>query len=298
MNGRYLSSLLFVAVSGLGTLYLATEAVLQVFGKSICASDGCKVVAQYARYGDLSIVLAGAATLALLTLLSASGLRTVNDRRERLLTLVLVAALAAEGFFVGYQLFWLSTLCIFCLSVFGIFASLGILRIAAGHADALAGFGAMAVLPALLALLLPPGGAPLPAEGQYILFTSADCKHCAEIKKELEEKHIVFSNMPIREHAATLRNLGIVHVPTLLVNGSSEKVFLTGTDAIRRHLGCTPAASAASVQRPQKQKSASSPAAPPPSTGKIELFAPAGAQNPLFAPLPDDGLCKEDKKCD
>jgi len=57
MNGKYLSSLLFLAISALSTLTLLVEAVLQLFGKSICATEGCKVVAQYTRFGDLTMVL-------------------------------------------------------------------------------------------------------------------------------------------------------------------------------------------------------------------------------------------------
>ena len=236
INGRYTSSLAFLIVSGLGSLYMLVEALLQAQGKSICASEGCKVVAQYSRYGDLSMVLLGLATLSFLSVLAASGLRSVTAGRERLLNLVLVAALAAEGFLVGYQVLWLSTVCVFCLSAFGIFLLLGVLRLLAGQREILFGFATLGALLALFFLILPSGGRTLPAEHKVILFHSSDCKHCAEIKKELDDARIEVEHVLVKEYSATLKSIGIEHVPTLLVNGPYEKRFLTGTDAVRGYI--------------------------------------------------------------
>jgi hypothetical protein len=301
MNGRYLVRLLFPIISALGSLYLLTEAVLQSQGKSICANEGCKIVAQYSRFGDNAIVVPGLVVLVVLALLTAKDLRTVSVTRERIVNTLLAAALAAEGFFVGYQLVWLSTVCVFCLSVFGIFVTLGALRVMAGHQEVLAGFGSLAVLYALFFLVLPAGGSALPRNRQYILFSSTDCKHCAEIRKELEERHLDVLHVAVKEHAAMLRNLGIEHVPTLLVSGPVEKVFLTGNDAIRRHLACGPGQNMPETRKRTGKSGTQSQSAPVPSAslplGTLNLFAPSG-QDPLFNPLPDDGMCKEDVKCD
>jgi hypothetical protein len=156
------------------------------------------------------------------------------------------------------------------------------------------------VLYALFFLVLPAGGAALPQNRQYILFYSSDCKHCAEIRKDLEARHLDVLHVAVKEHAAMLRSLGIEHVPTLLVNGPAEKVFLTGNDAIRRHLACGPEPKLPETEkRPGISDTASRRVSGPsvvPSEGTLNLFAPSG-QNPLFNPLPDDGVCKEDVKC-
>ena len=301
MNGKYLSRLLFLIISALGSLYLLTEAVLQTQGKSICANEGCKVVAQYTRYGDNSIVVPGFVVLLVLALLAANGLRSTSETRERIITFLLVTALSAEGFFVGYQLVWLSTVCLFCVSVFGIFVILGILRVLEGYHEVLAGFGSLVALYALFFLILPSGaGSAFPINRQYVLFYSPDCKHCSEIWKELEEKHIDVMHVAVREHAATLKTLGIEHVPTLFVNGSTEKVFLTGNDAIRRQLSCISGQKYSETQKRSKKVGMVSRNAPIRTgglpEGSLNLFAPSG-QNPLFNPLTDDGLCKEDVKC-
>ena len=52
-------------------LFVLTETIMQFFGKSICFTEGCKVVSQQVRYGEISILLIGLATFALLALFSA-----------------------------------------------------------------------------------------------------------------------------------------------------------------------------------------------------------------------------------
>jgi uncharacterized membrane protein/glutaredoxin-related protein len=299
MNGNYLSSLLFLIIGVLSSLYLLLETVLQSFGKSICPTEGCKVVSQYTRFGDLTMVLLGLGTVAVITALAARGMRSVNEARDKIINFLLIVSLAGEGFFVGYQLFRLHAICVFCLSVFGIFVVLGILRILAGHREVLAGFGALAAVLTLFYLILPTGGTALPLDQKYILFYSPDCKHCAEIRKELEENKIEVRHVEVKEYAPLLKNLGIEHVPTLLVNGKYEKYFLTGIDAIENHLFCKPASAPAG--RPGEKKNAAvdkkkdTTGAP---AGQFNLFAPSATPNSIFNPLPDEGLCKEDVKCD
>ncbi len=297
MNGTYLASLLFLLTSALGTVYLVVEAVLQFLGKSICVSEGCKVVSQYTRFGDLSMVLLGLGVLALLTVLAARSMRSSGAGSDRLIDVVLVAALAGEGFLAGYQLFHLHTVCIFCLSVLGIYIVMGVLRIAAGHRGAAAGFGALLVVLGLVYLVLPSGSA-LPLDGKYILFFSPDCKHCQEIRTEMERQGIGVVDVEVKEHATTLKNLGIEHVPTLMVNGPYEKIFLTGTDAIRRYLAACKSAqppAAGITSRPRSPLSPSEKSAP---SGTLNLFSPLGTPGQIFNPPPDEGLCKENAKCE
>jgi hypothetical protein len=301
MNGKYLSALLFLAVSALSTLTLLVEAVLQLYGKSICATEGCKIVAQFTRFGDLTMVLLGLGTLALITVLAAQELRSVSARSERVINFLLVVALAGEGFFVGYQLFRLDAVCVFCLGVFGVFVVLGGLRILSGQREVIGGFGALLAVLGLFYLILPAGGTALPRDAKYILFFSADCKYCSEIRKELEEKKLDVRHVAIQEYAATLKNLGIEHVPTLMVIGPQEKSFLTGADAIRRYLlTCEQA-------QPAEQKKQASRTAPrsggtqtisDQGAGSLVPFSPGGGSNLIFSPLPDTGICKEDVKCD
>jgi hypothetical protein len=299
MNGKNVLTRLFVIMSALSSLYLLLEAVLQSFGKSICATEGCKIVTQYTRFGDLAMVLLGLGTVAVITALGAQGMRSVSDVRDRIINFLLVVSLAGEGFFVGYQLFRLHAVCVFCLSVFGIFLVLAFLRMLAGHREILAGFGSLLAVLSLFYLILPSGGPAIPLDQKYILFYSPDCKHCTEIQKELDENKIVVAHVLVKEYSLLLRNLGIEGVPTLMVNGPSEKIFLTGTDAIRKHLFCQPEP----VRSPKRSKKApgtmeDNKKSAEHATSRFDLFAPRTTLNPIFNPLPDEGLCKENAKCD
>jgi len=295
INGTYLSSLLFLITGIIGALYLLVEAVLQTFGKSICQTEGCKIVAQYTRFGDMTMVLLGLATVAVITVLAARGMRRESAAGDRVINFLLIVSLAGEGFFVGYQLFRLNVVCVFCLSVFGIFVVLGALRVLGGHREIAAGFGALIAVLFLFYLVLPAGGTDLPRDHKFILFYSTDCRHCAEIRKELEERKIEVRHVEVKEYSSLLKNLGIEGVPTLLVNGPAEKLFLTGADAIRRYLVPPAAARPAKMPAPEvknRRKDAARPAGP------IDFFAPPDPRGSVFQPIPDDGLCKENTKCD
>jgi hypothetical protein len=94
--------------------------------------------------------------------------------------------------------------------------------------------------------------------------------------------------------------MGIEHVPTLMVNGPFEKVFLTGTEAIRTYLSSCQPPAASSSQAVKKAKPAleskqSDPSRP---AGQLNLLVPPIGPDQIFNPRPDDGLCKEDVKCD
>ncbi|HEX9020945.1 MAG TPA: hypothetical protein VF903_06765, partial [Nitrospirota bacterium] len=135
---------LFLTVSALASGFVLVEAVLQFFGTSLCFTEGCKLTAQYTRFGDLSVLLIGFLTFSSLAAL------TVCDRfyhatwTGSLINLILVVALACEGFFMGYLMFRIHTFCLFCVIIFGLMAILGLLRLFSGERGMIAGFAAMA----------------------------------------------------------------------------------------------------------------------------------------------------------
>ena len=240
MNERHGHIKYFFIVSVLGSLYLLVEAGLQLFGRSVCVSEGCGLVAQMARFGDLSTVLIGFIALGLLALLSGLNLRRQSGQLDSAINLALIAALATEGFFVGYQIFWLPEMCPFCLSVFGLFLILGLLRWMAGWKETAAGFAAFALVLSFVGLVLPPRVTAIPSDKKMILFYSEECRYCSEIKEEINKNKLEITPVLVKDYTPALKSLGINSVPTLLVNGRYEKVILTGREAIRRYLADLP----------------------------------------------------------
>jgi len=298
MKEKHVSTATFFIVSALGALYLLVEAGLQVFGRSICVSEGCGLVAQLARFGDLSIILIGFVALAFLALLSCWNRRKRSGLLDSAINLALIAALAAEGFFVGYQVFWLPEVCLLCLSVFAIFVLLGLLRLLAGWKEVVAGFAAFAAVLCFVGLVLPPRGMALPTDKKMILFYSPECRHCSEIKEEIDKNKLEITPVLVKEYTTTLRNLGVDNVPTLLVNGKYEKLILTGKEAIRRYLAACqssgkstpPAADVPVFKKESSSKSGD--------FGSVRPLPTWGVPNTLFNPPTDEGVCKEEQKCD
>ncbi|MDO9529258.1 MAG: vitamin K epoxide reductase family protein, partial [Syntrophales bacterium] len=146
---------LFPIVSFTGLAIVIIELFMQLFGTSVCPTEGCRVVAQHARYGDIAMLIPGIMVFAALALLSGFNLVLREKRLDWFINIILTAAIAAEGFLVGYQAFRLHTSCTFCLTVFAIFVLLGILRILEGHKEVVSGFAIFIVILGLFSLVLP-----------------------------------------------------------------------------------------------------------------------------------------------
>ncbi len=298
MKERHGSGKIFFIFSLLGSLYLLLEAGLHLFGRSVCVSDGCGLAARTTRFGDLTAILIGFFGLSLLALLSGLNLRRPTKILDSAINLILIAALATEGFFVGYQIFWLPEVCLFCLTVFGIFLFLGILRILAGWKEMVLGFAAFAVVLCFVGLILPPPGTALPSDKKMILFYSEDCRHCIEIKEEIAKNKLDITPMLVKEYTAALKNMGVESVPTLFVNARYEKLILTGKEAIRRYLATCQSSknSSPAVSGPSPSKKESPLKSGNSGSGSLSL--PLGETNPIFNPSNDEGICKENQKCE
>jgi uncharacterized membrane protein len=290
-------STIFLIVSVLATLFVLTELIMKSFGKSICVTEGCKMTAQSARFGDVSIFFIGLATFSSLSALAILNRRIQKPVIDRLINLVLVTALAGEGFFMGYLAFRIHTLCLFCVTIFCFMIALGITRLLSGEKDIIAGFAALAAV-FIIQYLVLPAGVPvnLPANERLILFYSKDCKHCSEVIQELDDKKISVAHLPVNEYVGFLKNLGIENIPTLMVNDPYQKIFLTGKDAISRYLlACT--ASKATVPKTVKTTKTSKKSKPAAAStdAAIDIFNQPGL---LTGPTPSaTDMCKEDEIC-
>jgi hypothetical protein len=281
-------------------LFVLAEIIMQSFGKSICQTEGCKVVAQHARYGDLSILLIGIVTFFLLSLLAFLSLYGKRKGLDPLINLILIVSLACEGFFTGYQAFAVHVPCVFCLIIFGIMVALGLLRLLAGETSMIAGFVSLAAVFSLFYLVLPATATVvLPDQDRLILFYSKECKHCAEIMKEFEENKMPVKHVEVNEYVSYLKSMGIEHVPTLYVNSLYQKIFITGNDAIRRYLfTCSEAAKTTETAKPKANSGDTKKPGKTDEPGMTEdIFNPQGLFTQPDIPASDSGMCKEDEVC-
>src|SRR6185369_9322281 len=162
---------LFLAVSILATLFVLIEIAMQSLGRSICATEGCKTTAQYARFGDISILLAGLGTFFSVAALTILNRHARKAGIERLINLILIVALTGEGFFMGFLAFKIQTFCLFCFIIFCFMVTLAALRVLSGEREVAAGFATLAAVFLMHYLILPAGvTAKLPANDRLVLF--------------------------------------------------------------------------------------------------------------------------------
>jgi glutaredoxin len=290
---------IFLALSLLATIFVLAEIIMQSFGKSICQTEGCKVVALHVRYGDISILLIGLVTFFLLALLSYLELYSNKTGTGSFINLIVIVSLACEGFFTGYQVFSIHTPCLYCLIIFALMVVLGIIRLLAGNQEVIAGFLSLTAVFSMFYLVLPSGvTVDLPANDRFILFFSKDCKHCAEVIQKLDDKKIMVQHLDVTEYSAFLKSMGIDTVPTLMVNAPTQKLFITGQDAILRYLlSCEPPQEIkpSDKKKTKKDESVAAPAPGSGTAGDIFILPPL-----LTAPsvsAEKDGVCKQDEVC-
>lgn len=291
----------FLATAMLGALFLLTELIFQSLGKSICPTEGCRVVSQNARFGDISILLLGLSTFSLLAFLSYSALNRSRTDYEKYINLILVASLAAEGFFVGYLAFRIHMACIICLTTFGFFLILCILRLFSGEKEVAAGFLSFAGVFALFYLILPAGGSIRMPAAELVLFYSQDCKYCTEVREKIEAHKLPVTHLLVNEYSGLLKNIGIEHVPTLFVNKKNHKQLLTGRDAIDQYLFPVLREQTQQNSQPGYAPTAKNIFPPPvvsPPAGSNIAIIPKGSPAPFIIQSLDGGVCAEDKKED
>jgi glutaredoxin len=291
---------IFFGVSALGALFVLTEIIMQALGKSLCFTGGCKVAAQTARFGEISILIIGLLLFVSLALVTASNLSRMRPVFERIINIILIVALACEGFFMGYLAFRLQTVCLFCVIVFGLLVILGMLRLLSGHHEVVAGFAASAAIFSLLYLVLPVGvPINLPEHERIILFYSKDCKYCAEVVAELERNNISAKHVDVGAYSGLLKSIGIEGVPTLMVNDPNQKVFFTGQDAIRKYLAvCSATRSGGDKTSPAKARNSQLAPSPGHETElKFDIFTQQDLLSGAGGTASGSGLCKEDEIC-
>jgi uncharacterized membrane protein len=293
---------IFLTTAILGILFLIIEIILQSFGKSICETEGCKLIAQYTRFNDISFLLTGLVTFTALAMLSFMSLYRNKTRFDRYINLILVVSLSAEGFLTGYQAFRLHTLCAFCLTIFGLFLLLGIWRILYGEKEVIAGFLSFAGVFALFYLVLPAGTAMHLPEEELLLFYGRDCKYCAEVMKEMKDNKVKVVTLPVGEYSGFLKNMGIEHVPTLYVNRKNQKMFLIGKGTIDQYLFCKQKVTPAKETKPKAMMHTEQKPESQTAIGTNESDRPSIPNDispvDLFIRDNDKGMCKKTEKCE
>ena len=230
---------IFLFISLASLIIVSIELVMQLLNTSSCHTEGCKIVAQYARYGDMAMLVPGILAFASLSLLSGLNLFIHERKVDWIINIILSAAITAEGFLVGYQTFRLHVFCAFCLVVFGFFLILGVLRVLEGHKEVAIGFAGFIVIISLFYLVLPVGtnvNCDCIKNSRLTLFYNDACPHCEAIESMCKDCDVEVNTVSAKKHVALFDSMDISEVPVLLINDEREKRILVGESKIREYL--------------------------------------------------------------
>jgi len=111
----------------LASLVVAVQIVILMLGKNgLCLSQGCQVVDQLTRVSPLLFNVAGLFFFQAV-FWGVYRVRSAAANRVKLVRLILLAGLAAEGVLVGFQQIVAGAFCTYCLIVLGFIALLNLL---------------------------------------------------------------------------------------------------------------------------------------------------------------------------
>ncbi|SMP11757.1 hypothetical protein SAMN06265339_0963 [Desulfurobacterium pacificum] len=222
---------LFKIVLLFGILLTSAEFISNLLHKSICSTEGCRIVAESVRFSDAVIVLVGLLVFLAIFLLSLCK----KEVCQKLIDALLITALSAEGVFVGYQLFRVKTICIFCITVFLTFVVLTLIR-SIERRFVLTGFLTFVSVLFVMFMLKPAGTNNVSFSATYTIIYKEGCPHCEKVMKEAEEKGVKLEKLNAQKCISFLKSLNIKEVPVLVVNKKAEKIIVIGDKNIEDFL--------------------------------------------------------------
>ncbi|MBT8490443.1 MAG: hypothetical protein KJN62_05290 [Deltaproteobacteria bacterium] len=230
----------FVLVCVIGLILVVAELAFQLFNASICTTEGCQVAIRQTRYGSISILMPGIAIFLILALLTKNNMSQHKEYFDKAVSMLLIAALSAEGFLVGYQAFRLQAVCAFCIVVFGIFIILALLWFLEGRREMVSGFACFFTVLTLMYLIMPVSPAHLDSKNignsMLTLFYDSSCNSCENINELCKECDIQVNKIVAGSNIEFLNFMDIKQLPVLIVNGTEEKKIIIGESRIIEYL--------------------------------------------------------------
>jgi uncharacterized membrane protein len=235
----------------LGGLLTLAELILSLLNSSLCSSVGCRIVESYLRFDERYMYALGFLFFCALY---------VTERKEafkKYSSLLLMFALAAEGYLVGFQFFVAHTVCPFCIALASVIICMALLKLISGVREPmLAGF-CLFVLTGALVGSINIASTPIPTDRHYVLIHSKDCTHCEEVIRFSKERAIPLALIEARDVKSALGWMGIDAVPILICNDDDGKKIYSGVTTIKAVLtakGYEPSAKETIVQSKPSRK--------------------------------------------
>ncbi|ODA44397.1 Vitamin K epoxide reductase [Thermodesulfovibrio sp. N1] len=206
------------------------EFIFQLIGKSLCQTEGCRIVESFVKGGDIVLLIFGIFLFTILFFLSFKK----GQKADYSHSLILIIALTVEGYLLGFQSFILKEFCVFCLTIFGFLFIATIYRFMQGRRELIYAFVCFLAVFFIIYIVNPQIN-EFPSS-RYVLVYSKDCPYCNEIIKFCEQFSIPVKTIEANEIGGILKSLKINSVPVLFYNDDLEKKFIIGNDNIKTYL--------------------------------------------------------------
>lgn len=211
-----------------GFALTVTELLFNLSGKSLCQTEGCRIVESFVRGGEILLLLSGVVLFGVLFLLS------INKKFPLFHSIILITVLSMEGYLLGFQSFIVKEFCLFCISIFTILFISAIIRMVQGRKEiAFAFLGFVSVF--FITYLVNPQINEFPSS-KYVLIYSKNCPQCKEVIQYCEQMSIPVHAFEAKDVSSILKALKINSVPVLFCNEGVEKKFVIGVDNIKEYL--------------------------------------------------------------
>ncbi len=215
----------FVTLFGtLGVVLTLLELVLKLFNSRLCSTQGCILISQSVRYTDNIIVLGGLFVFTAILVLNLGKIRNSSLILDQLLSV----SLSAEGVFIGYQLFRMKHICLFCISIFSIFVLLALIRLSKKGFSVIWGFVSFGTILFLFYILKPVTSYIPPLNKPLVLIYKQSCPHCEKVISQAKKQKINICTIKADSCESLLKSLNINEVPLLIINNKNEKKIIVG----------------------------------------------------------------------
>ncbi len=226
----YTSKWLCVLISFTGLIITILEIYLTFKGKSLCQTTGCRVVHTFDAYNLLNWIGFGIFSFIFLISLLDTLNFNLNSLPE-IKTLLLSAGVIVEGYFIGFQKWYLHEYCIYCLTIASLIFILFILDFFSREQKktypylvAIVGFFAIFIATFLVNAPLKP----LKLNNEPILVYQKGCPHCKHIIEYSRKKGIKMELFEVKNFLSVMRVFNLHQVPLLIYKQDHKIEMLSG----------------------------------------------------------------------
>ena len=209
----------------LGGILTLVGLMMSMLHSSICDSAGCRIVESYLKFDERYMYALGFVFFCSLYL--TERIKSLS----RYSHLLVMSALAAEGYLVGFQFFVAHTFCQFCISFASIIAGISLIRLISGAKEPILFGICLFVLTFSLVGSINVASTPIPTDS-HVLIYSKECPHCEEVIRFCKERAIPLKLVEAGEVKGALGWMGIDAVPILVCNDDNGKKIYSGAKTI------------------------------------------------------------------